>query len=558
MRSRRGSKGLLLAGAGLLVSLAALAQDGGDRGERDLTELERTKLLSAEERAALRRRAAEEAERVADELEAAAEELERLAKSAGEAAAAARRRADAARERARLGRGAAAGRRTESREIPPASRESARSAGATALATFDASRADGWAARVVPAATRSAAQNKAAYLPEVRARRGWDLEARTGMSSVTHKPGAAPDIGDVDFTCGWQWALNVARGGVPGLDEPLDGAFKTGHVDLARLTFQPEPDGFGATGMKWGMRRYNLGDVTVSDCDFTGIPKEHGIYDSVSGHALYRGNTFLRIGGQAIQFAHRAGSYGQYGADNLPYTAPPLIVVEDCHAVDVGLRASRAAFAWTFFDPGSYAHPGTVVLRGCTLVSAWPSTRTSGGEVVGPDHPRALRSSGGLVVTHYGEAPEGSEAHPTRDLVIDACLFDLTMAEQAVAAVRGVEAILVEDSVFIAREHRRPYFDVDDAGGGASGRVVIQNCISPPGAEVWLRIRGRKIMSLHTPGKRFEIDVATGLIEETEPRDTALTRVVSPLAARAVRPGIHPQPPGHVDDLGVLDFSAIR
>ena len=329
-------------------------------------------------------------------------------------------------------------------------------------------------------------------------------------------------------------------------------------INLARLRIEPDPGAFGATGMKWGMRRYNLGDVTVTDCDFTGIPKEHGIYDSLSGHALYRGNTFLGIGGQAIQLAHRAAPYAQYGADNLPYSAPPLIVVEDCHAVDVGLDASRSAFAWTFFDPGSYAHPGTVVVRGSTLVCACPSTRTSGGEVVGPEHPRALRSSGGLVLTHYADVPDEPDGYPTRDLVIDACLFDLTMGEQPVAAVRGVETIHVEDSVFIARDHRRPYFDVDDAGASGSGRVVIQNCVSPPGSEVWLRIRGRKVLSLNTPGKRFEVEVETGRITESEPRETPLTRVVSPLANRTVRPGVHPQLAGHVDDLGALDYSSIR
>ena len=55
MRSRRGTKVLLIGVAGLLASLGALAQDGGEEGRRDLTELERTKLLSAEELDVVRR-----------------------------------------------------------------------------------------------------------------------------------------------------------------------------------------------------------------------------------------------------------------------------------------------------------------------------------------------------------------------------------------------------------------------------------------------------------------------------------------------------------------------
>ena len=61
--------------------------------------------------------------------------------------------------------------------------------------------------------------------------------------------------------------------------------------------------------------------------------------------------------------------------------------------------------------------------------------------MVEPGHPRALRSSGGLVLTHYADAPDEPDGFPTRDLVVDACLFDLTMGEQPVAAVRGVETI---------------------------------------------------------------------------------------------------------------------
>ena len=207
MRSRRGTKVPLIGGAGLLVSLGALAQEDGQE-RRNLTELQRTKLLSAEA-AALRRRAAEEAERVADELEATAR-AERLARSA-EVAAAARRRADEARERARAARAELA---SPAQEASPQAPGRASGALRTVLATFELEAAAAMAARVLPAATRTSTRTRRGSCPGF-AREGLDPKVRTKMATVTYEAGAAPDIGDVDFLGEWQWALNVARGGVP-------------------------------------------------------------------------------------------------------------------------------------------------------------------------------------------------------------------------------------------------------------------------------------------------------------------------------------------------------
>lgn len=584
---------LLLVGAATAAVSLQAGQDGSKR-ERDLTPLERERLLAAQQRAEIRRKAAEEAERAAQELEAAARELEALAADAQAAATAARKRADQARVRAdearrtkRLPpevrapavgapaagdddrrRGVAPGRGEGdgASAVPPAlperagtgSSDPAVAAAALPLSTFGEERARKMAQRILAGAERTAAQNKVSYLGAKRQGRGWDAAARTRGTGHTFPPGQAPDMGDMDMHCVWQWSLNVARGRGRFETAKPGQIKKTGHVDLARMTFQPDPSTYAKDGMKWGMRRYNLGDVTVTDCDFTDIHLEHGIYDNLSGHGLYRGNTFLRMGGQAIQTAYRDQPYQQYGADNLPYSAPPLLILEDNHAVDCGLSAGRAGFVWTLFDPGIPSQPGTVIVRGCTAVSAWDFTRTGGGDRVGPNHPRALRSAGGLVLTHYKKLPEDAPRPATRDFVMDACLLDLTMAETPVVAVRGVGTIHVEDSVFLARDHRRPFFDVDDAPGQPSGKVVLQNCVSPPGAEVWLRIGKKKVVSMHCPGRRLEIDVATRRVTETEPRDTPLTRVVSPLAGRRVLPGSHPQPPGHRDELGALDFSAVR
>ena len=279
--------------------------------------------------------------------------------------------------------------------------------------------------RVLEAATRSSEQNKAAFLPPLRATRADGPPRKRVVKSFTFPPGAAPDMADIDLFAEWQWAINIARGSAPFAGVELDSIDKTGNVDIARVSFQPNPaSDFAPKKMKWGMRRYNLGDTTVTDCDFTGIPEEHGIYDNLSGHGLYRGNTFLNLGGQGIQIAHRDEPYQQYKADNIRLKASPLIVQENNHAVDCGRNAARSGFTWTFFDAGSWEHPSTIVLRGCTAVAAWDFTRTAGGEIVEANHPEAIRSPGGLMVHNYRPRPKGAENFPTEHLVLDACLFD--------------------------------------------------------------------------------------------------------------------------------------
>ncbi|MEM8713482.1 MAG: hypothetical protein AAGG01_21260 [Planctomycetota bacterium] len=401
------------------------------------------------------------------------------------------------------------------------------------------------------AAKRTAEQNKAVYYGVKRAQH--DAFPREILQKTfTYPPGQAPDMADLEIRAKWQWGVNIARGRGSFQGPGAAGLSKTGHVDLARLLVRPDVKTADHGGMKWGLRRYNLGDSTVVDCDFDSIPLEHGIYDNLSGDGLYSGNTFHRLGGQAIQIAYRDQAYEQYKADNLPFSEPPLLIVEDSHAADCGRHASKSGFTWTFFDYGTHEAPSTIILRGCTSVHAWDMTRTQGGAKVKADHPQAIRSPGGLVVHQFqhskDEAVGEETTYAVENLVIDNCLFDHTLGGNPVAAVRGIEKILVEDSCFIARSHRNPFFDVDDIEGRPSRWLILENCVSPKGSEVFLRVRKKKVRSLHCPGQRIEIDLRTLEQRVTEIQDDPITELQSPLAYRRPASGIHDQPPGHVDD----------
>lgn len=477
----------------------------------------------------------------ARDAQALADRFAAAARGARDRAREARLRADATRRRANED-AATLRRLREEFGLPPAD-------GAARERTMEERRARLARERTKHAAAeRTPRENKAFYLGRLRATRGLGFQAK-GKSSYLFDPGAAPDMADLRIRSNWQWGINVARGSARFAGQPRGAVAKTGHVDYARLDIRPDPA--SREQMKWGIRRFNMGDVTVRDCDFTDIPREHGIYDEVSGHALYRGNTFKDLGGQALQMAYRDQAFQQYSASNMPYTGRATYVLEDNHAVDTGQNASRSGFVWTFFDPGTHRFPATVVLRGCTSVQEWRQARLPEGPRVGAGHPRAVRSPGGLVVHHYQHVrPKADPA--TELLVVTNCLFDHTASEMPIAAVRGVETILVHDSCFLARDHRNPVFDVDDEPRMPSGRVVLQNNVSPEGMEVWLHVRGQRVCSMHCPGERVEVDVATREVTRLPMQDDQEVRLLSPLRDRRPRAGVHPQPVGHVDDLGTV------
>ena len=408
------------------------------------------------------------------------------------------------------------------------------------------------------AASRSAEENKAFYFQTQRARHDSGPPKTLMRKGFTFGPGEAPDMADLEIRAKWQWSLNVARGKASFQGPGALKLSKTGNIDLARLLLGPDKDAANKGGMKWGMRRYNLGDTTVVDCDFEDITLEHGMYDNLAGHGLYSGNTFHNLGGQAIQIAHRDRAYQQYPADNLSFTGKPILILENNHAADCGQHASRSGFTWTFFDYGTHEHPSTIILRNCTSVHAWDFIRTpSGGESVAETHPRAIRSPGGLMVTqiqHSKNVEQGQQtSYAIEHMVIDNCLFDHTRNSNPIGAIRGVETILIEDSCFISRNGRGNYLDIDDLEGAPSGRIIIQNCVSPPGAEVFLRVRKKKIMSMNCPGQRIEIDLATLKQTISDPQGDAITALQSPLRDRSPASGITKQPQGHSDDLALLE-----
>lgn len=441
---------------------------------------------------------------------------------------------------------------------------------------------------------KTAQQNKDAFMWKKRNSRDVPEKERI-VRTVMNAPGAAPDMGDLAIYGQWQMCVGSSRGSGAFTGDAYQawdqggrvGAFvaptaeqfpKTGDLDVARCSFQPHPTWastprkagqkpfWPSRSMRWGMRRYNLGDTTTIDCDFSHIPEEHGCYDDLAGHALYRGNTFLKLGGQALQLVHRSKPYEQYKADNMPFTARPIAVLDDNHAVDCGLAAAKRSYNWTFFDYGTFEYPSTIILRNCTSVAAFDKAMRRGtNEPIDENHRDAIKSSKGFVVTQYQHSQTTPGTYAVENFVMDNCVMDFTQSQDNFGDIRGVEFGLLNHCTFINRNMRQNWVGIDSRRhGNPSGTVVIQDCVVDRtnglgDAVVWimdqpLMYQG-KPFSLHCPGKRFVIDVATRTVrEEPMVRDRILD-LISPLEGRggdSVPSGLTPQPAGHIDDMGAV------
>ena len=227
-----------------------------------------------------------------------------------------------------------------------------------------------------------------------------------------------------------------------------------------------------ARQLKWGTREYNSPDRIFRNCDFTQIPQEHGLYVSNYGDTTLEGCTFLRVGSQGAQWAHRPIPYQQYDADCLEYQSPPVHTVRNSHFVDCGYKGARPSFNLTYFDPGSSAMPGTLSIEDSSFVCRWPEARGDGS-----------RSTGALVLAHMSSAPAlDAELGPMmKSVTLRNVLFDYSNGDRPIAEVRSTAELVIEDCAFIARSHPQPFVLVDrdnsgnDLGGTKTERIVLRN-----------------------------------------------------------------------------------
>jgi hypothetical protein len=264
--------------------------------------------------------------------------------------------------------------------------------------------------------------------------------------------------------------------------------------------------GPGASQLKWGTREYNAPFRQFLQCDFTAIPREHGLYVSNYEGTEVRDCTFLRCGSQGVQFAHRPLPYQQYDADNLVYAEPPVHIVANSHFVDNAYKGDRPSFNLTYFNPGTSENPGTIVVEDSTFVCNWDEPKFYGG--------KELRSTGAMVVGNMqGNKPLTN--HPMMEAVtLRNSLFDYTRTDRSVLSLRSIENLLIEDCAFILRDCVQPLMTVDkyiDSTDVKTKTITVRNTHAEGGlARIELATGGYKMHDIHCPGEQIVIDGVTG------------------------------------------------
>jgi hypothetical protein len=375
----------------------------------------------------------------------------------------------------------------------------------------------------------TAAENKNRRLPHLRANRAKRVSAAK-IPDLKTWPGTPKVYSNLEVAVSprAQWAFNLYR----PRSKDLTDLSPSGYLEFRNIGIRP---GRGASGLKWGSREYNAPDRRFIDCDYTEIPKEHGLYVSNSGNTLLQRCTFLRVGSQGAQWAHRPRPYQQYFADNAPYKSPPKHVVRDCHFVDCAQGGDRPSFNLTYFSPGTSENPGTILIEDSSFVCKWDKPRIDNAKSASPN---ARYSSGAIVVTpSQGNIPlDPRKGQMMKSVTLRNCLFDYTSGDRAIIELRSVDDIVIENCCFIARNHTQSSVNIDRVSGRKSAlngtksrRIVLRNNLS---ANVKVRVglgdgtrnAGVVTIPLHTPGQEVVYNAVTGKEISRKTLKAAVTR----------------------------------
>lgn len=360
------------------------------------------------------------------------------------------------------------------------------------------------------AAGKTAAENKRLIVPHILAARSSRTKGDLPMALIQEGFGShwnetiwknnSGDLlfRDIEDHCTGQWAFHLYSN-KPSLDK------RPGKLTLQNCYMGPQLEPF-YDGMMWGERSGNSPQREYIDCDWFGIG-DHAVYIDVYEGTIFDRCTFIRIGSQAIQVAHRELPFSQYGPSARPYEAKPLHTVRDTHIVDAGDGGGRASYNITFFNPGNPEHPATIKIENCSLVNehteerGYFKTRSTGGLLVSPDQGNRPLTGNFAELVHVKNT-----------------LFDFTQPDRSLVKIRCTDEIILEDCTFITRgKSWGPAVSIDSPNGYTADckakRVILRNCIAKGNTQLKLTVGEDEVThDLNTLGKEVIIDGATGVV----------------------------------------------
>ncbi len=361
--------------------------------------------------------------------------------------------------------------------------------------------------KAIDRAEKTAAENKVWRVPSM-------LASRTGRTPI----GAIGDVRRGDWTEGDLVKENLASTNPPrpsgqwNSNLHQDWIKRPGTYTWSNIEATGAIKDIGQTNLLWGSREYNCPQRFLLDCDFS-YQKEHGVYLSPYEGATAKNCTFVNIGAQGLQHAHRPGPNSQYGPDNFPYEKKEEYTVDNCHMIDCGSYAGRGSFSLTYFTCGSVNFPSTIRVTNSSFVADWAKPNK--------DYFGDYHSTGAMVAT-AGDWPDGNvwTGGTQYELIhLENNLYDYTTPDRSILSLRSTDQIVIKDCVFLLRENSRGknalLIDsyVDDPTI-RSNHITLQN-VWAPGCMGGVKNAGR--FEMHCPDEEVKVDARTGTIISRRP-----------------------------------------
>ena len=347
---------------------------------------------------------------------------------------------------------------------------------------------------------KTSAENKLWRAPAMRAGRTGRV-AQGNIGDVRRGDWTEGDLltEDIAATCQSQWASNMH----------VDTAPRPGTYTWKNIECTNSDGDVGQTKNLWGAREHYVPERVIEDCDYSWM-KEHGMYISPQEGSTVKRSTFVNVGAQGLQYAHRPAAKPDKPSsypNNHSYTKKPTYIVDDCHMIDCGKFAGRGSFSLTYFTCGSVNYPGTIKVSNSSFVANWDEPN--------PDYFGDYHATGAFVCTHGGWSDSNVWTGGCQYELVELKnnLYDYTTPDRNIVAIRSADNIVIEDCAFIIRENHRNKAAVSidsyvDDPTIKSNTITLRN-VHAPGEVV--KVTGAGSTSLHCPGEEVIIDARTGV-----------------------------------------------
>ena len=299
----------------------------------------------------------------------------------------------------------------------------------------------------------------------------------------------------------------------PGPDMVLD--------NLRMFIAGKDPEAFKS--LKWFARIYDLDNVAMRSLWLEGagssqgvVPEEHGVYFNPAGDSSWEWCFVRGFGGKPFYHAHRADAYESYAfSDNSPYYRETTHAIRNCVAIDNDQDAVKGSYAATWFDAGSNAQPGNVLMQDTVIANHWDFIRSSKSNRVLEDYgTEGISACGGFMVSSYQGIEPGK--YHVKEARFERCLISLHGNNfNPIGSARNAERVVLKDSTMEAYESRGNSIHIGAPerfrrGQNTPKSVLLENVANTTGGELWIHHVGWQTperMPLNSVGESHEINV---------------------------------------------------